>query len=290
MLKPDSSADDVFPGSYGLIFSAHGDPPPDPNLQNPHGTSVEGVVFSLFAGAMLGATLGAVVPWLIDRFEFFWPGVGLGALAGAGLGLPLGRIYRVRWGRSTRAHFGTVLGVIYGIIPSLLLVAQGIGELRGRNSGYVLMGCLFAGPMAGLILGGILDRAFEEYQRQHGGVAVRFALTSLVVACLAIGLFDWLAQGPDPEVLSYRVEQILNSHWRAKSGKGSMRTRSIHLTRTGRLEYDGVIEALFDGKPLQLRAEVVLENNMIHIRCKEVDGEDEEDGAIPAAPLERVVI
>jgi MFS family permease len=284
MLLLSNDNNDFPAGGYGIIFSAHGDPPPDPNLPTPHGTLLEGTVFSLFAGLVLGATLGAVIPWLTDQFLFFWLGVSLGAFTGAGVGWLLGAAYRARWSKSTRAHLGTVLGVTYGIIPSLLLVALGTRELRGLNSGYVLMGCLFAGPMVGLILGGILDRAFEEWQRNHRRLARRFGLTAMAVALLSIGFFDWLAQGPAPEALGNRVKQMLVSHWQERYGRHLTNFRPIELKRKGRMEYEGEADALVDGKSIHLTLEILLEDGTIKLSWKQAG---DQDVKLPPAPPER---
>src|SRR5262245_58717163 len=82
-----------------------------------------GTVFGAFAGLLLGALLIGICGWLAG---FLWPGVLIGAIIGPVGGAVIGYVERTRRGDLVRPDIATIIGLAYGLLPSLLIVL-GIG-------------------------------------------------------------------------------------------------------------------------------------------------------------------
>jgi len=83
---------------------------------------------------------------------------------GTGLGVAGGILVvvlrRAIWGPDISVEIGTLLGLIYGIAPGLAVLFQSLIVNRVLRV-WGLAGLVFAGSMAGLIIGGVLDRFTE---------------------------------------------------------------------------------------------------------------------------------
>jgi hypothetical protein len=132
--------------------------PPDILLWKP---SLPILLFSgVAAGAVLGAANGLLCYYIAGAFESpiaagVW-GVGLGTAGGVLTVL----VRRAVWGPEISVEIGTSLGLLYGIAPGLVVLVQSILVNRVVRV-WGLAGLVFAGSMAGLILGGVLDRITE---------------------------------------------------------------------------------------------------------------------------------
>ena len=123
------------------------------------------LVMLLAAGAISGTLLGLADALL---FQVIVDDAGPSAAAarwGAGLGLVGGVILvilrRAIWGPDVSVEVGTVLGLLYGLGPGVAVVAQ-IVTIGGSLDLWFLGGMMAASSMAGLLIGGILDRATES--------------------------------------------------------------------------------------------------------------------------------
>jgi hypothetical protein len=131
--------------------------------QLPEPTDVSGfpplaarVAYGGLAGLVLGALHGALLHYISGvaspKETGIW-GIALGAAAGTLLG-------RTLRGPATGMWLGTTLGLLYGIVPGLTVLYQSI--IVNRIIGpWSLTGLFMACPMAGLLIGGVLDRCFE---------------------------------------------------------------------------------------------------------------------------------
>jgi hypothetical protein len=109
------------------------------------------------SGAALGAADGVAVHHVVGATASPWAA----CLWGAGLGGAGGALFvlvrRAWWGPDVSVEVGTMLGLLYGIAPGLAVVGQ--GALTAQVLGaYGLAGAVMVCSMAGLLLGGALDR------------------------------------------------------------------------------------------------------------------------------------
>jgi hypothetical protein len=52
-------------------------------------------------------------------------------------------------------------------LPALLILLGGIGIVRGKFSGLLVLGAACAGPMAGMLVGAVVDRFYEGILRRQ---------------------------------------------------------------------------------------------------------------------------
>lgn len=117
------------------------------------------------AGAVLGAADGALFYYIAGGFD----SPQAAGLWGAGLGTVGGILFvllrRALWGPDVSVEIGTVLGLLYGIAPGAAVLYQSIVVNREVGT-WRLAGLVMAGAMAGLLLGGVLDRCLEGILRR----------------------------------------------------------------------------------------------------------------------------
>ncbi len=127
------------------------------------------VLSGIVAGSVFGAANGALCHFFVGAFEtpydaFLWRAC-LGILGGVGVVF----LRRTLWGPDISPEIGTTLGWLYGIAPGLVVFLQGLA-VRGAM-GKALVGLVLAGSMAGLLLGGLLDRVTEAIiTRRESGI------------------------------------------------------------------------------------------------------------------------
>jgi MFS family permease len=224
-----------------------------------------GTLFGALVGLFMGAVVGAACCWLTGRFPFFYQAVLIGALGGPIVGALIGLKERKTRGGLARPDIATFICVVYALLPSLLLVLQGVSGVRGRFSGYLLVGAVFAGPMIGLLVGGILDRAFEEYQKKSWGVALPFAVIGVAICIGLVCLFDAIAYGPDPKEVGRNVRTLLLSEWNKTPHVRDAGIDNVTLVRKDRTQYSGFADVTFAGRTERLLLEVVVEGEMLEV-------------------------
>jgi hypothetical protein len=198
---------------------------------------------SLFAGVVFGALVG----------------LPLGAVAGAACCLLIR-------GDLIRPDIATLIGIVYGLLPALLILLGGMGIVRGKSSGYLLIGSVFVCPMIGLLIGGILDRAFEAALTKSRSAALLFGIMG-VAACggLVYGI-DTAAYGPEPKEVVREARAIILTEWENKPELQKATIQKMTLVRTGRRTYTGFVEATIDGQLEQLAIEIVVEERTLSLR------------------------
>jgi hypothetical protein len=109
------------------------------------------------SGTVLGAADGVAVGYVVGEPASPW-GAGLwgAALGGAG-GAVFVLVRRAFRGPDVSVEVGTLLGLLYGIAPGLAVVGQGVFVAHVLGA-YRLAGAVMVCSMAGLLLGGLLDR------------------------------------------------------------------------------------------------------------------------------------
>ncbi len=137
-----------------------------PTEPNRPGLSAD-LAFGALAGLLMGAAVGWTCLWLIGQNDS-----GLyGALAGSVIGSLGGALLGVRHSRRRQDQFdsdlGTTISVIYPLLPGLLILLNGVGIVRGRFTGLMVLGAAFACPMLGMLVGGLLDRCYESILRRR---------------------------------------------------------------------------------------------------------------------------
>jgi hypothetical protein len=128
--------------------------PPDVNQPSPF-------VFGMAVGALMGGLAGLACEFLLGCtdtvVEFVAWSVGLGVVVGAAT-VAYESYNGARW--HDRPDIATHIGLILGIAPGILVLPM-TAFVRGKFSGYLFIGVLFAGPMAGMLIGGVLDRIHD---------------------------------------------------------------------------------------------------------------------------------
>jgi hypothetical protein len=117
------------------------------------------------AGAFFGALSAVSCCWIMEMTASMWIWAAWGGLIGA---VP-GPILAVLERRNDPVHVNvaTHLGALYGLVPGALLFVGAGGAVVNKLSGLLLAGAICAGPMAGLLIGGILDRICEGIIRSR---------------------------------------------------------------------------------------------------------------------------
>jgi len=196
-------------------------------------------------------------------------------LAGAVIGTLGGTIIGIKERKSrgdlVRPDIATFICVGYGLLPALLILLQGVGAVRGRLSGYVLFGAAFAGPMAGLLIGAFLDRAYEAGQRKSWGAALTFGIAGMA-AWFGLGLFvHRMMEGPDPDELAKEVRSFLVQDWRKRPEMESLKIQKVSLVRVRNMEYAGLVDALEAGQVAQFSIRVTVEGQGFMVEWKQVE-------------------
>src|SRR5262245_62104530 len=255
-----------------------GEPPPSAPIsigesheapgQPPHWAA--GSLFGAIVGLAMGAVAGAACCWLSGAFELFWDGVLIGGVLGSLVGAIIGRRERTR-GRLVRPDSATRICVLFGAIPSLLICLQCAGLAGGAFSVGLFLGLVWAAPMLGLLVGGVLDRSFEACLNRSWRRALVLGLAGLAACLGLIWTLDALACGPDPEDVARKARAIIITKWRNGPDGEDAKIHEITLKRTGRLTYAGTAEATRAGLRERLRVEAWLDNELVWVRRTPLD-------------------
>lgn len=145
-------------------------------------------------------------------------------------------------------------GVALAVLAALLGTAAASGEVFGN----VFMASLLGGPFVGMLIGAMLDRAYEAYCQRNWLAATRLVAASIAV-CIGISWFmmstPW---GPDIDDLTRRVRACILSEWRRQPDLGTTAIQKIDLERAHGAFYTGVIDATFDGLPRRFSVKVAV--------------------------------
>jgi hypothetical protein len=137
--------------------------PPQQALQ----TMPSGMLFGGFVGLLMGSLVAAACCWISGLMDFVRGWVLAGALVGSMSGFFIGIHERKRHGDLPKTNLATIICMVFGLLPALLIALGGIGLVRGKFSGLLCLGAVSAGPMAGLLIGGLLDRIYEGFLQRR---------------------------------------------------------------------------------------------------------------------------
>jgi hypothetical protein len=135
--------------------------------EQPQSSAAAGVAVGALDGFFLGFPSALACFWLLDSDGPFWIWLCGGVLIGSVVGAPVGWLETRRGRPIADLNIATHLGIFYGLLPGTLLLVGGVPMIRGRFSGYVILGLFFAGPMLGMLIGGVLDRACDSLFRNE---------------------------------------------------------------------------------------------------------------------------
>ena len=230
-----------------------------------------GQIFGALVGMLMGALTGMAVCWLLGLYDAQWDGVLAGVIIGTVGGAIIGIKERKSRGDLVRPDIATFICVGYGLLPALLIVLQGIGAVWGPLSGYALITAAFAGPMAGLLIGAFLDRAYEAGQRKSWGAALTFGIAGMA-AWFGLGLFvHRMMEGSDPDELAKEVRSFLVQDWRKRPKMESLKIQKVSLVRVRNMEYAGLVDALEAGQVAQFSIRVTVEGQGFMVEWKQVE-------------------
>ena len=228
-------------------------------------TVATGTVFGAFVGMTMGAVTGASCCWLTGLFDYFWPGVLIGTLAGPFAGALIGLMEREARGDLVRPDIATLICVFFSLLPALLIALQGVSAVRGKFSAYSLLGVVVAGPIAGLLIGGILDRAFEAALKKSWGVALAFAGAGVAICIGIVCLIEAVAYGPDPKEVSREAKALITLEWSKNPEARDAKIHNVTLVRRSRTKYTGFADVTFAGQPGRLILEALVEREMVEM-------------------------
>jgi hypothetical protein len=119
------------------------------------------VTFGALAGALIGSIAGVACQSILAADESFGIGAVTGGVIGFVVGILIGRFDARKRPTAAESNVGTYIGVLYGLAPGILFLLEGMGLIGGNRSGLIVIAAFFASPMAGMLIGGVLDRIYE---------------------------------------------------------------------------------------------------------------------------------
>lgn len=130
------------------------------NTPEPRRSLPPGLLFGMVVGVSMGAMAGAASAQLLGVDDHFATFVWCAAFTGAFVGATVVAVEQFKREKAEkRRDTATHVGLVLGMVPSLaLLLNVSFGFIRGRFSAYLFASIFFVGPMAGMLLGGVLDR------------------------------------------------------------------------------------------------------------------------------------
>jgi hypothetical protein len=134
-------------------------PLPDILLWKP---SLADLLFSgAFAGAVLGTANAVLAHYLMFDVGSPWAACWWGAALGTAGGVLVVLFRRIVWGPDIGVEVGTLLGLLYGVVPGAAFMVYSLAVRRVASTGWVFVGFIMAPSMGGLLIGGVLDRVTE---------------------------------------------------------------------------------------------------------------------------------
>jgi hypothetical protein len=237
--------------------------PPDPPrgaILRPHRTRLAGVAIGALAGVPLGALAVAVCCWLADYGDYAWEGAIYGAAGGVVLGAATGLLERAIRGDLVRPDVATCLGIVCGVVVAAVAVVQVVRT----PAFYLFIGLVVAGPVGGLFLGGLLDRACEAGWQRRWGKAL--AVGGLGAAASVGGVYLIGAYSdPQPDVVAGRVREIILAKWQEDPETKGARIRKVTLGRPTHRTYVGTLEATIDRNQERFDLEVYVRHNTVSV-------------------------
>jgi hypothetical protein len=228
------------------------------------------MLFGGFSGLVMGAVAGEACYWLSGQDDRLVCGALIGAGLGSMLGVSVGIAQRMIRGPFVRPDIGTIIGIITGVSPGLitaLLMDNGHGLL----SGGALLETLVGGPIVGLFIGAVFDRAFDACRRQAWCRGLVIATICLAV-CGSLGWFMVCKPfGPDPNDLAKTAKSMILSEWQQNPRMRKSTIETVALARRTGIHYVGFFDATIDGRPQRFSLGVTVSGQTIGVTWEPVD-------------------
>lgn len=235
---------------------------PGPRILSP------GMLFGGFVGLLMGALVGGACCWLALVTEFLWQGALIGAMIGSLGGAIIGVKERKARGDFGRPDIATIICVVYGLVPAILILLLGIGLVRGSFSGYLFLGAISGGPMVGLLLGAILDRAYEASLQKSWGAALGFGVAGVTAYSGIAFVIVTAPAGPDTKVLAAEARSLILREWQKKPELRGATIQNVTLVHKGGKLYTGFVDATIGGQAERLSVEVIVEGGTLELTLK----------------------
>jgi hypothetical protein len=199
-----------------------------------------GLIFGAFVGFLMSVPTALACCWLLGLYESQAPAAFAGAMFGTVAGAFIGGMERKVRGDLVRPDIATIICFVFGLLPGLIIFVRAI---RGQFSVYGLVGVVFAVPMIAMLIGGLLDRAYEANRKRSLGATLVFALFGLAALAGLSFLLNKAMQGPDPDELALQVKAHLVREWRKRPDLETVKIRKVSLVHDQGMEYSGFIDA-----------------------------------------------
>lgn len=119
--------------------------------------------FGVVTGIAAGAAAFWSCCWFVGRLDVSATALFAGAFVGAVVGFIVGSYYGVHHAKRGGPDVASAIVSGFGIVPGILVLTSALGLVHGRVSGFMAVGAACAFPMAGMLIGGVLDRLYERW-------------------------------------------------------------------------------------------------------------------------------
>lgn len=227
-------------------------------------------LFGAMAGMLMGSIDVVACCCLLQFFDQLPLGALIGGTIGALLGGAIGYAERKIRGAFIRPDIATIICTVFGLLPSLLLLA-GFGIVINRFSGLLFLGALSAGPMIGLLIGGALDRAYEESLAKSWRAAGTSGLIAVVGCFGIVYALLWITGSPDPEEIGKKAKAMIRWEWKKDVVLRDATINEITLIKKSHNIYAGSMIATIDGESKRFTVGVVLDGKQMNLVLNPID-------------------
>jgi hypothetical protein len=222
----------------------------------------QAIVFGAIAGSMMGALVGEASFWLRGLDGNLAQGAWIGAILGSIGGVLIAIAERTIRGPFTRPDIATAIGIFYGLLPVLIGVI-GIHSANASEPGGALIETLIGGPIVGLLIGALLDRAFEGICNKAWRKGIIVAVAGLSVSAAVAWGMVWKPLGPDPADLAQKTKNMIRRKWLENPELRHATIEKVTLIRETGMRYTGSFEATIDGQLERFRLTVIVSGQTI---------------------------
>ena len=215
------------------------------------------MLFGALVGLLMGAVVGTACGWLFGFVDCVWGGTLIGALIGPLGGVLIGTRTGEGQGELVRPDIATIVCFLYGLVASglsLFWTPRWAGQ-QVEFATYIFWGS----PLAGLLIGALLDRAYEAgINRSRSRAVICGAIA--VAACVALSwVLVAVGSRPVPEVVAAKARLLIQEHWQKTPELRGGTIQNVTLVHEGGNVYSGFMEAQLGGLTLHYRLKVIFD-------------------------------